>query len=433
MNAPDAETSRSARYAQFALLVLAAGALFPIMYLRQNFEVSLIEALGITASDLGDLNFILGAVVAVSYIPSGILADRVQPRLLMSFSLLVVGALGFWMTTYPSLGALKIIYFGWGIAGGLCFWAAMLKAVKLMAASNEQGRFFGILDGGRGLVEAILASIAILMFREMSTPQDAATIRMTPVLLLYSATAVILGILVFFVVKDNPDAVISKAQRAANKLAANSTLLKDLMLLLRMPQIWLVAGVIMVGQGLFFLTYSISAYLQVNLGLTALAAGSITLSKLWMRPLGGFTIGFLGDWFSREVVMAWLMLFASFSLLAMIFLPLGGHIYLILPLVLVIGYITYAIKGLYWSLLDYCPVPPHLTGLAIGLVSFLGYMPDTVLPLYDGFLARNHDRAHSLNIYFITIACTGFVGAVLCVWLRKMNLRAAAAVAGAQG
>jgi hypothetical protein len=238
---------------------------------------------------------------------------------------------------------------------------------------------------------------------------------------------------VFFVVKDNPDAVISKAQRAANKLAANSTLLKDLMLLLRMPQIWLVAGVIMVGQGLFFLTYSISAYLQVNLGLTALAAGSITLSKLWMRPLGGFTIGFLGDWFSREVVMAWLMLFASFSLLAMIFLPLGGHVYLILPLVLVIGYITYAIKGLYWSLLDYCPVPPHLTGLAIGLVSFLGYMPDTVLPLYDGFLARNHDRAHSLNIYFITIACTGFVGAVLCVWLRKMNLRAAAAVAGAEG
>jgi len=103
------------------------------------------------------------------------------------------------------------------------------------------------------------------------------------------------------------------------------------------------------------------------------------------------------------------------------------------PLVLVIGYITYAIKGLYWSLLDYCPVPPHLTGLAIGLVSFLGYMPDTVLPLYDGFLARNHDRAHSLNIYFITIACTGFVGAVLCVWLRKMNLRAAAAVAGAEG
>lgn len=427
MNAATTETSRFARYAQFALLVLAAGALFPIMYLRQNFEVSLIEALGITASDLGNLNFILGAVVAVSYIPSGILADRVQPRLLMSFSLLVVGALGFWMTTYPSLGALKIIYFGWGIAGGLCFWAAMLKAVKLMAASNEQGRFFGILDGGRGLVEAILASIAVLMFREMSTPQDAATIRMTPVLMLYSTTAVLLGIMVFFVVKDNPDAVISKAAREANRLATGSSLLKDLWLLLRMPQLWLVAGVMVIGQGLFFLTYSVSAYLQVNLGLTALAAGSITLSKLWMRPLGGFTIGFLADWYSREVVMAWLMVLASISLLSVIFLPLGGHIYLILPLVLVIGYLTYAIKGLYWSMLDFCPVPPHLTGLAIGVVSFLGYMPDTLLPLYDGFLSRNFDRAHSLKIYFITIAASGFIGAALCLWFRRINLRRLAA------
>ncbi len=423
MNAATAETSHFARYAQFALLVLAAGALFPIMYLRQNFEVSLIEALGITASDLGNLNFILGAVVAVSYIPSGILADRVQPRLLMSFSLLVVGALGFWMTTYPSLGALKIIYFGWGIAGGLCFWAAMLKAVKLMAASNEQGRFFGILDGGRGLVEAILASIAVLMFREMSTPQDAATIRLTPVLLLYSTTAVLLGIMVFFVVKDNPDAVISKAAREANRLATGSSLLKDLWLLLRMPQLWMVAGIMVIGQGLFFLTYSVSAYLQVNLGLTALAAGSITLSKLWMRPLGGFTIGFLADWYSREVVMAWLMVLASISLLSVIFLPLGGHIYLILPLVLVIGYLTYAIKGLYWSMLDFCPIPPHLTGLAIGVVSFLGYMPDTLLPLYDGFLSRNFDRAHSLNIYFITIAASGFIGAALCLWFRRINLR----------
>jgi sugar phosphate permease len=427
MNAATTETSRFARYAQFALLVLAAGALFPIMYLRQNFEVSLIEALGITASDLGNLNFILGAVVAVSYIPSGILADRVQPRLLMSFSLLVVGALGFWMTTYPSLGALKIIYFGWGIAGGLCFWAAMLKAVKLMAASNEQGRFFGILDGGRGLVEAILASIAVLMFREMSTPQDAATIRMTPVLMLYSTTAVLLGIMVFFVVKDNPDAVISKAAREANRLATGSSLLKDLWLLLRMPQLWLVAGVMVIGQGLFFLTYSVSAYLQVNLGLTALAAGSITLSKLWMRPLGGFTIGFLADWYSREVVMAWLMVLASISLLSVIFLPLGGHIYLILPLVLVIGYLTYAIKGLYWSMLDFCPIPPHLTGLAIGVVSFLGYMPDTLLPLYDGFLSRNFDRAHSLKIYFISIAASGFIGAALCLWFRRINLRRLAA------
>jgi hypothetical protein len=53
--------------------VLAAGALYPIMYLRQNFEVSLLEALRINASDFGDLNFTLGVVFAVSYIPREVL------------------------------------------------------------------------------------------------------------------------------------------------------------------------------------------------------------------------------------------------------------------------------------------------------------------------------------------------------------------------
>jgi sugar phosphate permease len=415
--------SNARRYAQFAILVLAAGALYPIMYLRQNFEISLIEALGITASDLGDLNFILGVVFALSYIPSGILADTVQPRVLMSFALVVVGALGFWMSTWPSLLVLKLIFFGWGVAGGMCFWAALLKAVNLLARSSEQGRFFAILDGGRGLVEAILASIAILMFRELSAATDPGTVRMQPVIWLYAFTAIALGALVFFVVEDNP-AALMRSRAAGERSGVDAwAWARNLWALLKLPQLWLLGFIIMLGQTLFFLTYSISAFLQVNVGLTALAAGTVTLSKLWMRPIAGFTIGFVADRYSREAVLGWLMFAASIGLLCIVFLPLGGHLYLIAPLVLVIGYLTYAIKGLYWSLLDLCAIPPHLLGLAIGIASFLGYMPDTLLPLYDGFLSRHFPRDESFRIYFSSIAGCGFLGALLCVvflrWTRR--------------
>ena len=161
---PGVETpaARLRRYLQFAVIVLAAGTLYPLMYLRQNFEISVLEALGITASDLGELYSLLGFVFAVAYIPSGRLADRFQPRLLMAFSLLAVGALGFWFSTWPSLAELRLIFLGWGLAGGLCFWASLIKAVKLLALSNEQGRFFGILDGGRGLVDDRLESRSVL-------------------------------------------------------------------------------------------------------------------------------------------------------------------------------------------------------------------------------------------------------------------------------
>jgi hypothetical protein len=46
--------------------------------------------------------------------------------------------------------------------------------------------------------------------------------------------------------------------------------------------------------------------------------------------------------------------------------------YFLLALVLLIGVLTYAIRGLYWSLLDACRVPLSVTGLAIGLISVIG-------------------------------------------------------------
>ena len=130
------------RYAQLSFIILAAGSIFPLVYLRQNFEVTLVEALGITGSDLRDCYAILGFIFVLTYLPSGWLADRVTPRLLMAFSLVVTSLLGIWYVSFPDLWAVKLIFMGWGISTGLTFWAAMLKAVALMAKPNEQGRFF---------------------------------------------------------------------------------------------------------------------------------------------------------------------------------------------------------------------------------------------------------------------------------------------------
>jgi len=417
---------------QFAIIVLAAGALYPLMYLRQNFEISVLEALRITSSDLGELYALLGIVFSVTYIPSGRLADRYQPRLLMAFALAAVGLLGLWFSTYPSLFELRLIFLGWGLAGGLCFWASLIKAVNLLADSSEQGRFFGILDGGRGLVEALLASVAVLLFRGLSGPGDAASLRLAPVIYMYSFAAMAFAVLVFLYVEDN-SASVSPSPRATDAARTGGSLLADLRLLAHIPELWLLAVIMMIGQQLFWVTYSISAFLQVNLGLSALAAGSVVLTKLWMRPVGGITIGFLGDWFSKELLLAWLLALASTSLIVICFVPLAGNMPAIIGIVLVIGYLTYAIKGLYWSLLDHCPVPRHIVGLAIGLVSFVGYLPDVLLPLYDGFLSRHYPRAMSFQIYFTSIALCGYLGAALCVVFWRRSQRTATAGATVAG
>ena len=134
-----------------------------MLYLRQNFELSILEAFDISQTQLRYCSSMLGFIFIITYIPSGWLADRFSSRELLAYSLLATGLLGLWFSTMPSYSSLLIIYGAWGLATGLTFWAAQIKLVTMLARRDQQGRFFGILEGGRGLVEALLA-IELLEF-----------------------------------------------------------------------------------------------------------------------------------------------------------------------------------------------------------------------------------------------------------------------------
>ena len=145
--------SDTRRYIQLALITLAGGAIYPLIYLRQNFEVSILDSFGISMTQLGHCYSLLGVMFVVTYIPSGWLADRVSPRWLISFSLVLTGILGLWFSTMPGYWELRIIFFA-GYSDWFDLWAAMIKGVALLADLGNRV-FLGILDGGRGLVEAI--------------------------------------------------------------------------------------------------------------------------------------------------------------------------------------------------------------------------------------------------------------------------------------
>ena len=51
-----------------------------------------------------------------------------------------------------------------GLTTGLTLWGALIKGTSLLAPHDQQGRFFGLLESGRGLVEALLASIGLAVF-----------------------------------------------------------------------------------------------------------------------------------------------------------------------------------------------------------------------------------------------------------------------------
>lgn len=404
------------RYLKLAVLVMVAGIIYPLIYLRQNFELSILEAFDITAKELGQNYAMLGFIYLITYLPSGWLADKVSPRILMSFSLFLAGGLGVWFASIPGKGALMVIFAGWGIAAGLTFWSALIKATTLLAKPQEQGRFFGILDGGRGLIEAALASVAVGIFAysTSSMGQDSAQ-ALHKVIWLYVGTMLFFAPISYFML-DDPEP--STVENDNNKESRNWV--SDLISIAKQEKIWLCGLCILTGYQLFWATYSFSAYMQNFYGLTAVTVASITVAKLWMRPIGAAAAGFAGDFLDREYVLSSLLVLSSLALAGLVFVPVGVGGAVLLGIVLVIGFLTYAVRGIFWSTLESCKVSNNVKGLAIGLISLVGYAPDIYLPLASGYLFEVYPGKAGYAVYFGGIASMGIVGAFAALRLRYL-------------
>ena len=421
MTQPDKSTDSAVqRYIKLAVLVFIAGNIYPLIYLRQNFEVSILESFGITGAELGEMYAMLGVLYMVTYLPSGWLADRVAPRILMSFSLAFAGLLGLWFSTMPDYNSLQIIFAGWGIAAGLTFWSAMIKATALLAKPSEQGRFFGILDGGRGLVEAVLATAAVAIFAYYTgdggedTPEA-----LRKVIYMYVTCMLVLAPIAYFILPP-PEESERDEEASSNE---GSNVWDDLKIVASKVEIWLCGICILTGYQLFWATYSFSAYMQTHFGLTAVAVGSITVAKLWMRPIGAAAAGFAGDFLDREMVLSTLLVLSSIALASLTFLPTTAGSVALLGIVLLIGFLTYAVRGIFWSTLESCNVSNRIKGLAIGAISLLGYSPDIYLPLINGWLLENYPGKQAFDIYFMGIAIMGFAGAYAAWRLRVIVTR----------
>ncbi|WP_414448373.1 MFS transporter [Burkholderia sp. 22PA0099] len=413
--APSESASRAQRYTQLLLLVAAAGAIYPMLYLRQVYQPTMLTFFHIDDVQLGLLYSSLGTLFLISYLPSGWLADRISPRYLICFSLIGTGALGFVYATAPAFTTLMMVFGGWGITTGLTFWAAVIKRVNMIAGASEQGRFFGLLDGGRGLVEALLATIAISIFAYVTRHHDGTDASgFKLVVHMYAVICIVLGVAIGFVRDPR------STQASGGATARPGALLADLRTLASNPSLWLVAAIVFCGYQVFWATYSFSAYLhEGGFGLSTTAAGFITTLKLWMRPVGGIGGGYLGDRLSRVSVLAGALVLAALSLVGLATVPAATPQLLLVVLVLFIGILTYAVRGLYWSLLDDCRVPAHCSGLAIGLISVLGYSPDVFVPLINGYATQNFPGATGYQLYFGYIAAVALVGAGAAVMLKR--------------
>ncbi|NQX78168.1 MAG: MFS transporter, partial [Gilvibacter sp.] len=110
-----------------------------------------------------------------------------------------------------SITGLKILFGYWGFTTIFLFWAAMIKATRVWGGNQSQGRAFGILDGGRGLVGALFASMGIWILAAFSsadiTEISPAERQAVFSYVIYTTTVIVsvIGVLVWFFMKSDTE------------------------------------------------------------------------------------------------------------------------------------------------------------------------------------------------------------------------------------
>ena len=77
------------------------------------------------------------------------------------------------------------------------------------------------------------------------------------------------------------------------------------------------------------------------------------------------------------------------------------------------------IRDRYWAILDDCRIPQRVTGLAIGIISLVGYSPDVFLPLLNGWISDRFPGLFGYQIYFSYVVAVGLLGVVATLILKK--------------
>jgi len=397
----------------FVLIVITiAGAMiYGLPYFRSYFYDAYLTTYHLTNTQMGMFGSMFGIFGMISYLFGGVVADMIQPRKLMSVSLILTGVGGILHLMHPSYAMLLGIYAMWGFTSLFAFWPSLLKSLRGIANENEQSKAYGFMDGGRGIVYAIDGLCIVAIFAYFSKKAgDAAGLN--GVITYYSTIAIVLGILVFILLKDEKKD--TKLEKIEEKEKFSMTQVIEV---LKMPAVWILSAILCCTYVMNIAFYYFTPYATSKFGMAAAAGAFVTLAANYVRPIASFGGGIFADKLGRSKVMyVTFSMMALGTLLMVLIGNMGSVLFIVLCIMIYAG--MYGGYSLVFSMMEEGGVPIKVAGTAIGLVCTLGYLPEVVVPFVYGKLLDAFGNAgyHYMFIAITIIMCIGIV--MLTIWDR---------------
>lgn len=387
-------------------------------HLTRYFRPTILEAFAITNSELGDAFAIYGLTAMISYFPGGILADKFSIRYLMSGSLIATSVGGIYLLYIPNSFELSLLYGYWGITSILFFWAALIKATRQWGGVFSQGKAFGYLDGGRGLVAATFATLSVFIFSSFLPNQEEfienvdRIYALQIVITYYIIITAITALVVWFVLpKNDEDNHHGKTK--------NMFITPKLKLLFDKNIFFIAITVVCAYCGYKGLD-NITLYLVQTLNWHEASAASFAAYATYLRPISAISAGVIADKFDCSKTIKNLFLISILVYLILFSTTPNNHTAWIIYLNILLTFVTvFALRGIYFALLQDAQFPQSKTGVIVGFVSLIGYTPDIFFGSLTGRILDNSPGVAGHQNYFLFLMVISILGLITTYFLSR--------------
>lgn len=397
------------QWATLIAICMAGGTIFKLAYLRDVFYVAMQDAFGFTNTQFGLMMTAFAVTQFIAYLPGGWITDLVPVKYLIPVSLISTGLCGFWMAAYPPFTSMLIIQAIMGITITLLFWEAMIKGTRMIGTAEEQGRMFGLLEGGRGLFATIISFAALWMFTNFG--EGRMGLRAT--MIFYAISLCVMGIACYFLIEKN---------EVEGKVDAKEAL-DGLLHVAKMPRVWVAGGIVFFGYSFYNGLSYFSTYLTEICGMSVSMGVAVNIVRQYLiafiaAPLGGA----LADKMGSSITYLKIALFAGTILTGIyLLIPTTVGIAVVVGIMLILAAVMMTIRGTYYATTDEIKIPIMMSGAAAGILSIVGNTPDLFIFTLYGHFMDAYPGIQGYRYIFITMMIFAVLGIACCFLLSYMK------------
>lgn len=404
----------SRKWLSFAMMMMGAGTVYKLYFIDGVFYVQLQEFMGLSHTQIGFIYTVAGWLSTFGFLAATYITDRFSKKKMIPFALIANGLTGFALAAFPPYPVLLLIFCFFAVFADMLFWPTMLKTIRLLGAEDEQGRMFGFLETGRGLIDTIVNFSALGIFVLLGSN----AFGFKCAIAFFGMLTIVIGIACYFLLEDDE---ISKLENPHEK---NKAALAGMKSVFKNKDIWIVAiNVCMVYSVYAGIKYFIPFLKEIYAMPMALVSTYGIINSYGLKMLGGPIGGFISDKVTKSAAKFIRIMFiiSAVSLIGFIMLPHDTlSIYVAVACALLISSFMFCMRAVFFAPMSEVKIPREITGSAMSLGAFIGYLPGAFIHMIYAPMLDNHPGITGYKMLFATMGGIAIAGIVISSILVKV-------------